>query len=376
MRALHRLPVLGRPLRAAGVSLVLTGVALAARSAPEGVAPQEGEALAFVENAKLPPAFRQVELARADGSAATVFLGGTGIAAGEKRPLLVYVEGSGAQSLFYELEDGRLAVGMFGPVAGLAGEDYHVAAVEKRGVRFGEMGSYGAATVASEEYAAHATLANRAADVRLLVEALTADPRVDASRVVLLGHSEGADVVAAAAADNPAVTHVVFLSGGGPMQFYDFFLLRRKRMRAAGESPEAIEAAVEQLQDEVRAVLADPDSTTKLFLGHAHRRWSTFATQAPADGLVRAPARIFLAHGSEDTSVPVESFDFLVVRLLVAGHPDVTVRRYPGRDHSLNRAGEAGGPEGFLEVLEEALAWAARGPAEAATRDGQGGAGG
>jgi acetyl esterase/lipase len=81
-------------------------------------------------------------------------------------------------------------------------------------------------------------------------------------------------------------------------------------------------------------------------------------TLAAAEGLSRSRARLFIAHGSDDVSVPIESFDFLVAELLRRGRKDVTTRRYPGRDHSFMKTGAEPGYEGFLEVLDEVVSWA------------------
>ena len=112
------------------------------------------------------------------------------------------------------------------------------------------------------------------------------------------------------------------------------FLLTRRAMRAAGASQTEIEDRMHALEADVRRILAEPDSETQMFQGHAYKRWSSFATQAAADSLVRSKARLFLAHGSADEAVPIDSFDYLVVRLLVARPTHVTIRRYPDRDHS------------------------------------------
>lgn len=181
----------------------------------------------------LPAPFHALSAARPDGSRATCLFGDA-LDPGAPRPLLVYVEGSGARSLSYRLEDGRIAMGIFGLLAGYARAEYVVAAVEKRGVPFGDMGTRGGGEGASAEYTRRATLEERAADVRLLLTTALARPGIDPSQVVLLGHSEGADVVARVAAEDERVTHVAFLSGGGAPQFFDMFVLTRERMRAGG----------------------------------------------------------------------------------------------------------------------------------------------
>ncbi len=317
-----------------------------------------GWRLEFVANDKLPPVFRQGAAARCDGSTMTFFLGNFDDSLAARRPLLVYLDGSGAQSHFVSMGE-RTGYGIFGLVARRAGGQFHVATVEKRGVSFGDASRHGSAEGASAEYQQHATLADRVADVRLLLDVLLNEPNVDPARVVLLGHSEGSDVAAAVAGADPRVTHVAFLACGGAPQFYDFFLMRRKQLAESGASAEEVEQGITALENEIRDILAQPESETKFWLGHAYKRWATFATHAAAQSLLRSQARLFLAHGSADTSVPIESFDYLVCELLLQRRPGVTIRRYAGRDHSFNPKGVEPSSEPFLEVLNEVLTWAA-----------------
>jgi len=333
---------------------------------PTQAADEDCAPLAFVENKLLPPVFKQGEVARPDGSKMVYFLGNFKDDLSTKKPLMIYLEGSGAQSHFTKIDD-RIGYGIFGLMAQHAGDNFHVATIDKRGVEFGDAGRRGSGEGASAEYNQHATLADRVADVRLLLDTLLAAPCIDPSLVLVVGHSEGADVGAATAAADPRITHLAFLSGGGAAQLYDFYLMRRKEMTAAGATPEEINEAINALEADIRKMLANPDSTDEFWMGHAYRRWSTFATTASADNLVRTQARLFLAHGTEDTSVPIESFDFLVVNLLCHGKKDFVVRRVVGGDHSYIRKGEDPSSEPFLKVLQEVTQWAQPGATSPST---------
>src|SRR5262249_48941845 len=158
-------------------------------------------------------------LARADGSRQVAYLAAKEGAPLRRLPLLIFIDGSGAHSHFVEM-NGRMFVGAFGSISVKTRDQYHVVAVEKRGVAFSEKGSGGSAEGASAEYIQHATLQDRVDEIRLLLHALLEQSAIDASRVLLLGHSEGADVAAAVAAVEPRVTHVAFLSGGRATQLF------------------------------------------------------------------------------------------------------------------------------------------------------------
>lgn len=335
------------------LSLLLPSLCLAQNTA--AAASQPAWKFTRGENRALPPVFVQGTAKRADQSEMTFFVGNFAKDAPAKKPLLIYVEGSGAQSHFVRIGE-KIGMGLFGLIAKQT-PDYHVAATEKRGVEFASSAARGAGQGGSVEYNRYATMKDRVADLRLLLDTLLIEPSVDTSRVLVVGHSEGADVVAAAA--DPRITHVAFLSGGGPPQFYDFYLMRRKEMRDQGAKPEDIEAAMNQLDREIQDILDDPQSETKFWLGHAYKRWATFATTSSAEQLAKAKAKLFLGHGSADKSVPIESFDYLVFELMRKGKRDVTARRYPGGDHSFMKPGDEPSSVPFMRVLEEVLAWAA-----------------
>jgi dienelactone hydrolase len=64
--------------------------------------------------------------------------------------------------------------------------------------------------------------------------------------------------------------------------------------------------------------------------------------------LLRTKARIYLAHGTEDSSVPVESHDALEAELRANGR-DVTAERLAGLDHSfLHKKPD---PRGSVELV-------------------------
>lgn len=313
--------------------------------------------LNFTKNEQLPPVFRQLELERKDKSKLTVYLGDFNNSLSQKKPLLIYIEGSGAQSHFFKMEQG-IAFTTYGLIAKNYGNSHHVTTMEKRGVPFGYRGNRGTGEGASDEYNKHATLANRVADVRLTLDAFLNQPTVDTSQVILLGHSEGADVAAAVAAVDDRVTHVAFLSGGGAPQFYDFFVQTRKSLAKEALSPKEIEDRIASLEKQIREILDDPNNDKKFFAGHSFNRWSTFATVAAAENLVKTKAKLFLGHGTEDQSVPIESFDYLVVELLRHGKTDVTTKRYVGCDHSFIKVGEEPSNDPFQKVIAEVLDWA------------------
>src|SRR4029077_12477856 len=107
---------------------------------------------------------------------------------------------------------------------------------------------------------------------------------VDWTRTLVVGHSEGVIVAAHVAATNPLVSHVAVLSGGGPTQLFDLIALALQA-QPADRSPDDAKHRAEAIRGGWPRVLADPDSADKLWLGHPHRRWSSFLKNSTVEGL-------------------------------------------------------------------------------------------
>ena len=89
---------------------------------------------------------------------------------------------------------------------------------------------------------------------------------------------------------------------------------------------------VQKLVSDWREVLNDPDSTSKFFLGHTHRAWSSFARSSCIAALSRTAAHVYLAQGTDDHSVTSAATDVLYAELLAHGC-DCTLDWVVGADH-------------------------------------------
>lgn len=299
-------------------------------TAPEP--PSENQALEqFTLTERLENGFFLYSAVRPDGTRAH-FYSSREIDAGPPRRVLLTISGSGCGSVFKRGPSGKISTGFPSYFERQAGDDYTILAMEKRGVlpfaRRSDGG--GGAPGCSEEYHSHATRDGRALEHELLLNAMGEMPAVDESYVVLVGHSEGTDVVAALGT-RTGIRRVGYFSGGGPIQMYE--LVQLVRAFVAGKPPEEAEPAVAGFMNQLRDVQARPSSDRMLF-GHPYKRWAGFFPHAPVEGLLEISVPIFLAHGSDDRSVPIESADFVEIEFIRHDKRNLTVRRYPGLDHN------------------------------------------
>jgi dienelactone hydrolase len=272
----------------------------------------------------------------------------------EPRPLAVFVLGSGPQSLFQKHGD-RVGGGLHYVMLDAARNRVRVLVVEKPGVKFLDMPKRpGATEGASREFVEEHTLPRWAEAVGAALRAAHSLPDVDSSRTLALGHSEGGIVAARVAAENPRVTHVASLAGGGPNQLFDLAELARRG--DFGDPKADARARVQAVYDGWAKIQRDAQSADKVLWGHPYRRWSSFLASSTGEELARSKVRIYLAHGTDDKQSHVVTQDVLYADLLARGR-DVTAERLEGADHGFYAKGERGYPAGMKDVLGRVVDW-------------------
>jgi dienelactone hydrolase len=268
-------------------------------------------------------------------------------------PLALYVQGSGSQSIFVKRNE-RIHAGFgAGPIERALRGKARLVLVEKPGLRFLDSAP-APGTPAPDDFRREHTLDRWSAAISAALDAALTLPGVDGSRTLVLGHSEGGLVACRVAAINSRITHVACLAGGGPTQLFDLIELARRGV-FYGHISDQPEERVAALVRDWRAVLDDPESSEKHFLGHPHRRWSSFLATSPMEELLKTDAAVFLAQGDADEAVTVTSFDALYATLLARGR-DVTARRLAGADHSFAARDEAPG-QGWTSVMNAVAEW-------------------
>jgi dipeptidyl aminopeptidase/acylaminoacyl peptidase len=179
-------------------------------------------------------------------------------------------------------------------------------------------------------------------------------PGIDPDRTLVVGHSEGGIVAARVAAEEPNVTHVASLAGGGPTQLFDFAEMWGQPK--PDDKPGDADKRVKAVYDEWAKIQADPESVKQFWLGHPYRRWASFLKSSTTEELLRSKAKVYLAHGTLDAAVPVKSFDVAVAELRAKGR-EVTAERVDGADHGFGTAADKGSPDGLRAQFDKLLDW-------------------
>lgn len=261
--------------------------------------------------------------------------------------LILFIQGSGCTPVFVGLGTGQRSSTVFNYIPwGMQGK-YAVMVVNKPFSPATPQARQDGALSCPRQFNDYFSLDNWVRDLRLAVEHARKQPWVDARRMLVLGSSEGATVAAALAAGDPGVTDVALVGASGPSQLYDFVVAAYK----APGSDSDISARLDELDATRRQIFARPDSVTDFAWGHTFKRWSSFFRSSSSANLQKSRARIYIASGMQDMSVPILSTESMASELLAGGR-DVTVRRVPNAGHGLTPDG--GPPE---EEYARILSW-------------------
>jgi esterase/lipase len=179
------------------------------------------------------------------------------------------------------------------------------------------------------------------------------------SKVVIIGHSEGSDVVAKLGHVNKRVTHVGYWAGGANTQYYDFALFIQKEVQSGKMSQADASLALDSLFIQIKNIENDPLNTKKQWLGNSYRRWSHFA-EPSIDNLLKINKPIFVAVAGKDGSVPIESSLLIPIEFIRHKKDNLTFKLYPNYNHSFAIAPQDETNEWrweFMVVFEEFMNW-------------------
>lgn len=296
-----------------GATVPAQGVRFVRLAAPAG---SGAPAANYDAPAGAPYTAEEVAIRTPDG----VMLAGTltlprSAAASHRVPVVVTISGSGPQNRDSELI-GVAGYRAFREIADTLGRrGVGVLRLDDRGVGSSGKGS------------TEATSADVANDVRAALAWLRQRADVDATRLGLLGHSEGALIAPMVAAEDSLVRAVALLAGpsrpGAELSAY-------QRRLALEQEPGVAPAMRDSL---FRVSQAHADSLVAAPGASAWMRYWWHYDPRPALRRLRAP--VLVVHGETDRQVPVAQGEELASLLRDAGNADVTLRRFPAVNHLL-----------------------------------------
>lgn len=274
-----------------------------------------------------------------------------------KKPLLLYLDGSGNWPIFYKKKSGKYGTSVSLDVKQYA-RDYHVVLISKPGVPLSDSLQYTDSGreyyPTNSDYEARYSLAWRAESAAQAIDMLLKKLPVDTSRIIVMGYSEGSQVAPRVAVLNRRVTHVVCFVGNALDQFYDFLLEARLRVEKNEITSEQGQAIVDSLYTQYEKIYKAPTDTAQRWYGATYQKWASFGNTAPIESMLRLTIPILYVAGGRDRNQPILAMDYARLAFIRQGKTNLTYKVYPNCDHYMQEKQVVDGQTKNLDRLDEA----------------------
>ncbi len=254
----------------------------------------------------------------------------------EKKPLLVYLDGSGNFPMYYRNKEGRTSSSLALRIRNYS-KDYIIAVISKPGIpiydtlRYTESGR--AYYPENEQYTQLYSLDWRAETASAAIDYITKNKNVDREHIIVMGYSEGSQVAPRVAVLNKKVTHVVCFVGNALNQLYDFILQARLSAEKGEITPEEGQYIVDSLYTEYAKIYKDPESVSQRWYGATYKKWASFSATTPLENMLKLNIPILYLAGGKDNNQTILDMDYARLEFLRKGKTNLTYKVYPNCDH-------------------------------------------
>lgn len=281
-----------------------------------------------------------------------------------KKPLIVYLEGSGNFPIYYKTKSGRYSSSLAITPKRYA-KDYYVAVVGKPGIPFQDSLRYTESGRSyyptNDSYTKLYSLDWRAEAASEAINHLVKNLPIDTRQIIVMGYSEGSQVAPKVAVLNKKVTHVVCFVGNALNQLYDFILEARLLALQKEMTPEESQNLVDSLYREYENIYKNPKATDQSWYGATYLKWSSFSQTTPLESMLQLDIPILYVGGGRDNNQTVLSMDYAKLEFLRRGKTNLTYKVYPNSDHyfqeEVTRDGVTKKIDRLDEVHQYALDW-------------------
>lgn len=283
----------------------------------------------------------------------------------DKKPVLLYLDGSGAYPLFQHTSQG-IGSSVIIDFRSLA-NSYHVVMISKPGVPLIDSVGFDPQIgiplyPVPQLYSEKLSLDWRVNSADLVLKKIKKELKVEDRKVAVLGISEGFQVAAKLGTVNKNITHLLLFVGNGLNQFFDFIIQNRIDAQSGRISDAEAQSNIDSLYAAIRDIYAHPDATDKEWYGHTYLRWASFCNNNPTENLMELEIPVYIAGAGNDRNTAVLGTDYLYLESIRRNKTNITYKVYP-YDHSFNEQvkneeGEVVGMKNHIqEVIVEGLNW-------------------
>lgn len=255
-----------------------------------------------------------------------------------KKPLIVYLEGSGNFPLYWLNPNGRYSTSTTINFKELS-NDFHIILISKPNTPFADSIRIAPSGrkyyPENKEFRQKYSLDWRADSANSVINHILSQNNleVDKTKIIVWGHSEGSQVAPAVAVRNESVTHVVSMMSNSLNQFYDF-IINQRLLAVKGElTNEKAQKNIDSLYTEYEKIFDDPKAVDKEWFGETYYKWSSFALNPPLENMLKLDIPILYIAGGADDNQNIINMDYAKLEFLRKGKTNLTYKVYPNYDH-------------------------------------------
>lgn len=262
------------------------------------------------------------------------------------KPLLIILDGSGNSPLFLLLikKDRRhkKIISRIPFNYNKISEKYHVVLISKPGIPFSdilEVNSFKQIKKKykpTKEYIEKISLEWRVSSTSKIINYLQKKIKIKDNKVIVIGVSEGGQVVPKLALKNKKITKIVSIVGSGLNQCYDFIILERIKAEKGIITNEQAQKKIDSLYSKFKEIYNNPNETNKFWLGHTYKRWASFCNDIALKNLLKLDIPILIIANVKDKNSPILGLDYIKLEFIKRKKTNLIYKVYPNCDHFFN----------------------------------------
>lgn len=241
--------------------------------------------------------------------------------------LMIYLEGSGCQSVMGVKEGGKWIRG---------GNPYSFAKKHFPNYDFLTLDNVNI-TMGGDHFNDPAVINNYTFDNRVsssvsVIDTFLDNSNKDYKEIIIFGISQGGHIlprVYSQLKNKDAVTRLIALGSGGLSQYEEFMILKDSKLPMEPGFKEGY-AAIEEVYPDI---IQNPDSVEMQYFGFPYKMWYGFLKYNPMEDYRTINIPFLLLHGAEDTSSPVETARAVESEFQTAGKANLKYIEYPTMGH-------------------------------------------
>ncbi len=282
----------------------------------------------------------------------------------KKKPLLLFLGGSGLEPTFkFNKADQQVYYTGFSRFTRYQ-DKYHIAFISKAGIPL-----YDTVNSSNEMYRAgkfaeeNNTLDWRSESASTAIDYLVKVLQVDTSNIIVVGHSQGGQVVPKVAVLNRKVKKIVMMSSNALDHIYDRILLARQQALNNQMSFDEAQYVVDSLLKVQSEIYKAPTDTKLTFWDEPYNKWYSYSKETPLENMLKLNIPILLIAGGRDVEGSyIANTDYAALEFIRKGKQNLTYKVYPNYDHIYNETSRKFGEEiglGFKAnmVIDEIFKW-------------------